>query len=135
MSSLPTPKIEITTDTAAFWEASTAGRLHLPRCNGCGLVIWYPRPVCPDCHGTDLTWFDSTGLGSVYSFTVVRKGQGAWAEHAPYVVAFVELDDGPRIATNIVDCDPDTVTVGMPVRVVFDAAGDSAAVPRFAPLS
>lgn len=133
MSSLPTPKIRVTSDTVQFWEAAAQGRLHLPRCDGCGLVIWYPRPVCPDCHGSDITWFDSPGSGVVHSFTVMRKGQGPWAEHAPYVVAFVDLDDGPRMLTNLVDCDPDTVAIGTPVRVVFDAAGEHAAVPRFTP--
>lgn len=133
MSELPTTNIRVTSDTARFWAAAAEGRLHLPRCDRCGLVIWYPRPVCPDCHGGDITWFDSTGSGVVHSFTVMRKGHGPWAEHAPYVVAFVELDDGPRMLTNLVDCDPGTVAIGTAVRVVFDRAGEHAAVPRFTP--
>ncbi len=135
MSELPTPSIQPNLDTQAFWAATKEGRLRLPRCDRCGLVIWYPRPICPDCHSSSLTEVDCAGTGEVYSFTIVRKAGGAWAEHTPFVVAFVEIDEGPRIATNIVDVDPETVAIGTRVEVAFDDAGDLGAVPRFRPLS
>ena len=74
-----------------------------------------------------------SGRGTVYSFTISRRGPGPYREHSPFVLAYVELEEGPRVLTNIVDTDVETVTVGQAVHVVFDAAGDDAAVYRFAP--
>jgi len=131
---LPAPSPHVTFETAPFWEAATDGRLVLPRCDECGTVIWYPRQLCPDCGSTTVSWFEASGRGTVYSFTVVRKGQGPYREAAPYVVAYVELEEGPRMMTNIVGCDPDAVRVDMPVRVTFAPTEKGTALPRFSPV-
>ena len=86
------------------------------------------------CHTTDVSWFDASGLGQIFSFTVVRKAFGPWQDAVPYVIGYVELDEGPRVLTNIVDCDPDTVSIGDRVRIVYDRSPKGAAVYRFAPL-
>lgn len=121
-------------ETQRFWNATAEGRIELPRCDDCGLVVWYPRAICPDCLGEDLTWEVMSGHGTVYTFTIVRSGVGRrWREHLPYVVAYVRLDEGPTMLTNIVDCDPDTMTIGQPVTAVFDDTGEGSAVVRFRP--
>ena len=134
MSTLPTPNPPVDPAIERYWSAAAEGRLVLPKCNTCGLVIWYPRPFCPDCGSNDLEWIDSEGTGSVYSCTVTRRGQGAYRDAAPYVLAYVELDEGPRVLTNIVDCDPDAVAIGDRVVALFDPVPDAdAGLLRFRP--
>jgi hypothetical protein len=123
----------VTAVTDPFWRATAAGRLLLQRCDTCGTVIWYPRGFCPDCGGSATSWEQATGRGTVYSFTVTRRGQGQWRDAGPYVLAYVELDEGPRLMTNIVDCDVDDVHVGQRVDVVFHDTGEGTALPRFRP--
>lgn len=135
MSELPTAAPAVNAETKPFWDATAEGRLVLPRCDGCDTLIWYPRAVCPSCHGTSTTWTECSGRGRVYSFTVTRRSQGRWGEVTPYVLAYVELDEGPRMMTNIVDCDPDEVRVDLPVEVRFDDTGEGTALPRFAPVA
>ncbi|MFV0257928.1 MAG: Zn-ribbon domain-containing OB-fold protein [Acidimicrobiales bacterium] len=122
-------------DSAPFWSATAEGRFLLQRCTRCDTVLWWPRAVCPECSSFDLEWFDATGEGVVYSFSIVRRTPDRrWAPSAPYVLAYVELDEGPRVMTNIVDCDPDSVTVDQRVRVVWHDTGEGSALPRFTPV-
>lgn len=132
-SGLPTPVPRPTLETAPFWEATAEGRLVLPCCDACGFVIWYPRMFCPDCGSTAVHWIEASGAGTVYSYTVTRKGQGAYRDAGPYVMAYVELAEGPRVMTNIVGVDPGAVHIGQAVRVVFDDTGEGPALPRFTP--
>jgi uncharacterized OB-fold protein len=131
MSDLPADLPEVGPDTAAFWAAAAAGRLTLPRCDACGLVIWYPRPFCPECHGADVRWIESAGTGIIYSYTICRRGTGTYARSVPYVLAYVELDEGPRVLTNIVDAKLDGIHVGQRVAAVFDPVRPGAALVRF----
>lgn len=131
---LPTPEPTITDETRPFWAAAAEGRLVIPRCRGCSGAIWYPRPFCPDCHGDDLEWVETSGAGAVYSFTVTRRGHAdnpAYQDAPPYVLAYVELDEGPRILTNVVGSEPGTVRCGSRVNAVFHRAGDEAGLVRF----
>ncbi|MDO8389877.1 MAG: Zn-ribbon domain-containing OB-fold protein [Actinomycetota bacterium] len=130
---LPTRSPRRTHETAEFWDACAQGRLLLPRCDDCHQYIWYPRLFCPHCASSNVRYTEVSGRGSVYSFTIVRKGSGPYKEHAPYVIAYVELAEGPRIMTNVVGMAADDVHVGMAVRVVFEPAGDTDAIPRFTP--
>ncbi len=131
--SLPAPKPYVTADAEPYWQGAAAGQLRLLRCDACSTVIWYPRPFCPECAGTAVTWFDAAGTGAVYSFTITRKGGGAYRDAGPYVLAYVELDEGPRVLTNIVGCSVDDVSIGQRVTVVFDDTGEGTALPRFQP--
>ena len=133
MSGLPVPEPFPNLETEPFWDGAAEGRLVLPRCDACGTVIWYPRRFCPSCHTSSVSWFDASGRGTVYSFTVVRKAPGAWTGAAPYVIAYVELEEGPRVLTNVVDVDPSSVEVGMAVTVRFDTTPEGKAIPRFVP--
>ncbi len=126
-SNLPTNAAYPTLDSEPFWDALNDDRLHLPRCTACAYVIWYPRHHCPNCGaGRDqIEWFDASGRGAVYSYTVVRRNRGSWGEILPYIVAYVELDEGPRIMTNIVECDPESVTIGQAVEAVFHSVPEA----------
>ena len=116
---LPNPSVHPNLETQQFWDATEREQLLLPRCTACEVVIWYPREHCPACGSKDIEWFAASGRGTVYSFTITRRMPGRWGKAAPFVLAYVELDEGPRIMTNIVDCDPETVAVDQPVEVVF----------------
>ena len=119
---LPVPAVPEAPELGAYWAAAAAGRLVLPRCRQCGFVIWYPRNFCPACGAADVEWTDSPGLGTVYSCTVTRHGPGRYRDVGPYVLAYVELDEGPRVMTNIVGCAPEEVAIGQRAVAVFDQA-------------
>lgn len=132
MSNLPTFPPSPAPELAPYWEATQRDVLLVPRCRACGKSFWYPRAFCPICHSEDLAWEEAGGGGTIYSFTVAQRGQGPWAEVAPYVVAYVELDEGPRMLTNIVDCDPSSLAIGQRVTLTLDPAGEYK-IPRFCP--
>jgi uncharacterized OB-fold protein len=89
-------------------------RLELPRCTDCGTLIWYPRVRCPHCMSESLAWEELSGTGTVYSYTVNHRGQGEYAGHDPFVIAYVELAEGPRVLSHV---DAPEVHVGTPVRL------------------
>jgi uncharacterized OB-fold protein len=137
-TSLPAPAPFVHPEIKAFWDATAEGRLMLPKCEDCQAVIWYPRPFCPKCSSLRIGWVQASGRGTVYSFTVNRRGTADLPEYrnsGTYVLAYVELEEGPRVMTNIVDCDPDSVRIGQAVTVVFHDTGQGTALPRFRPLS
>lgn len=133
MSDLPTKAPRPTPESQEFWDATADERFLLQKCTSCESVVWWPRAMCPVCGTFDLESFEASGEGKVYSFSINRKGGGAWREVSPYVVAYVELDEGPRVMTNIVGCDPDTVHVDMPVKLAWADTGEGMKLPRFAP--
>ena len=131
---LPVAPPMVTEETREFWEALTQSRFVLPRCGACASWIWYPRGFCPVCGSRDTTWQEASGRGRIYSYTVVRKsGLPGWSEAVPYVIAYVELDEGPRVMSNIVGCEPAVLTIGSRVRVVMPKDGDGHALFRFEP--
>jgi uncharacterized OB-fold protein len=135
MTSLPNPAPMVTSTTAAFWQATSEGRFVLQRCESCDIVVWFPRKHCPECWSETLTNFDASGGGTVYSFTIIRKVANDYKQATPFVVAYVELDEGPRVMTNIVGCDVESVQIGMPVTMEFHDTGEGNALYRFRPAS
>ena len=121
---LPAKAAEPNSENLQFFEGAEQRRLVLPRCTACGFVIWFPREICPECGSQDVDWFEASGNGSIYSCTVTRRIPGSWGKAAPFVLAYVELDEGPRVMTNIVDCDPEQVAIGDRVKAVFEEATD-----------
>lgn len=117
----------------AYWEAAGRGELLYQECPDCGQRQLYPRALCTSCAGTP-EWRTSSGRGTVHTFTVIRQN---WAdpfrEMLPYVVAMVELDEGPRLMSNVTDCPPGDVHVGMPVEAWFQPVEDGIALPMFRP--
>lgn len=118
-----------------FWEATRSEQLLVQRCEECGATVWYPRERCTSCLGDQLRWIESTGRGEVYTFNVMRKaGNPMMADQVPYVIALVDLEEGHRMATNIVGCEPEDVRCGMPVKVVWDVElSDGRRLPVFSP--
>ncbi len=112
-----------------YWRAAAAGQLLIKRCTACARPHWYPRSLCPYCMSDALCWEEVSGLGAVYSVSVTRK-----AAPAPYAIAYVRLDEGVTMLSNIVDCDLDAVRIGDRVKVCFKAAADGHAIPMFTPL-
>jgi uncharacterized OB-fold protein len=124
--------------TRPYWEAAREGRLVVQECGECGTLQHPPMPACPNCrcacHGGVLRWREMSGEGTVYSCTVVRHAtHAAFADQIPYVVALVELAEGPRLVTGITGCPPQDVRVGMPVRVVFRQVTNEVTLPYFEP--
>ncbi len=109
---LPAPAPQVNSETKPFWDGTAAGKLLLPRCQACQTTIWYPRLFCPACGAREVSWIEASGKGSIYSFTINRRGSGDYRD-IPFVLAYVELEEGPRMLTNIVDCDF-RVAVGRP---------------------
>ena len=118
--------------TQTFWDAARERRLLIKRCAACGRAHYYPRTFCPHCWSPDVSWEDAGGGGSVYTYSVVHQNDlPPFNERVPYVAAIVDLDEGPRVITNIVGCEPDEVAVGLPVDVDFLDIGDDVTVPVF----
>jgi uncharacterized OB-fold protein len=119
VSDLPALSPPENAEAEPFWAALVEDRLVLPVCDACGHRIWYPRTWCPVCEGDAVTWTEMSGRGTVYACTVIRRGMGPWAEAAPYVGAYVELAEGPRILTNVVTDEPDRVQIGTEVEAIY----------------
>lgn len=101
-------------------------------CAQCGAVMYYPRILCTSCMSTDLQWREASGSGIVHAFSVVHRPPGpAFAPDVPYIVALIELAEGPRVFSNIVGVPPEAVYVGMPVEARFDRMADGIGIPRF----
>ncbi|HEY2970802.1 MAG TPA: Zn-ribbon domain-containing OB-fold protein [Casimicrobiaceae bacterium] len=119
-----------------YWRGAARGELRLPRCRSCASLTWPPRSGCPVCGASEIEWVCASGHGVVHTFTVVRQAADPYFNaRLPYVVAMVQLDEGPRLMSNITDCDVEAVHIGMPVAVAFVDAGDGLAVPVFTPSS
>jgi uncharacterized OB-fold protein len=127
---LPAPDPE----TKPFWDAARAGTLLIRRCRDCGRFHFYPRPFCPSCWSTNVEWVEASGRASLYTWSVVcRNDLPPFNERVPYVAAVVDLDEGPRMMTNVVDSDFDALQVGMPLEVVFQTIADDVTIPVFRP--
>jgi uncharacterized OB-fold protein len=122
---LPTPDHE----SAEFWRRVAAHRMALQRCRGCGTFRFYPRALCPECLAAETEWVEVTGQGTVYAFTVCyRPAVEAFAAMTPYIVALVDLDEGVRVLTNLVDCPPAAARVGLRVSLVYQDVAEGLAL-------
>jgi uncharacterized OB-fold protein len=131
----PRPAPEVTGHAAPFWAAARDGRLVIQHCPVCGHYQHYPRPWCTNCLHESPEFVESSGEGTIYTFTVIRRSAiPAFAARVPYVLAFVDLDEGVRLVTNIVDCDAEAVRIGQRVRARFEAIDDEHTVVLFAPV-
>lgn len=113
-----------------FYDACAEGKLLLQRCESCGNLLFYPRTHCDACQSERLVWETASGAGTIASYTVVRRGVSADFE-APYVVALIDLAEGPRMMSQIVDTDPDALAVGLSVKVDFAAWSEDITLPVF----
>lgn len=133
MTQLPAPAPPRNPETNAFWEATGQHLLLLPRCESCGRFFWYPRGVCPLCGSAYVAWVESSGVGTIYSYTVTRRGTGSYEDVGAYILAYVELSEGPRIMTNIVECSFEDLFIGQEVSAVFHDTSNGGSLLRFRP--
>lgn len=136
MKELVHPRPGYDWETRHWWEGCGRGELVLQRCRDCGTLQHRPRALCVSCLSDSIAYERASGRGRVHTFTITHQSQvPGFREAVPYVLAYVELEEGPRVLTNIVGCDPAAVRVGMPVQVDFAPAEGDIAVPRFRPAS
>lgn len=126
----PLPAVDA--DTRPYWDALRDHRLILKHCTACARSHFYPRALCPFCHSFDLIWKDASGDASVYSYTVARRPAGpAFKADTPYILALVELAEGPRMLTQLIGLPPEAARIGMRVRVAFDEVTPGITLPKF----
>lgn len=111
-----------------YFDAAAEGKLMLKKCGECNEVHHYPRALCPFCFSDKVIWVQAKGTGEIYTYSVTRRGGPV-----PYCIAYVTLDEGVRMMTNIVDTDLDTIKIGQKVKVVFKKSENGTSVPMFAP--
>jgi uncharacterized OB-fold protein len=124
-AAIPAPQPNV--ENLPYWEAAARGKLLVKFCHACGETHFYPRALCPFCFSDRTEWREASGKGTIYSFSVMRRVA------APYALAYVSLDEGPAMMTNIVDCDLATLRIGQAVRVVFKTSASGQPVPMFTP--
>jgi uncharacterized OB-fold protein len=124
----------ITASNRPFWEAARRNELVVYGCQHCG-ALYSQVTDCITCDSPRMEWIKVSGKGQVFTFCVYRQAfHPAWQEDVPYNVAYVKLDEGPLLITNIVGCSDDDIRIGMPVQVVFDDISDELTLPKFAPI-
>jgi uncharacterized protein len=126
------PAPVLTEDNEGFWRAAADGRLVVQQCASCNAYHHPPRPMCPACHSLELRWADMVGTGSVYSYALLdHPRHPAFSYPVPAVV--IELDEGVRLVSNLVDIDPHDISIGLRVEVAFEPTAEDLAVPVFRP--
>jgi len=127
---LPTPD----PSTQAWWDATKGGRLLIKRCQDCGAAHFYPRPFCPSCWSERVDWEQASGRATLYTYSIVYVNDlPPFPERVPYVAALVDLVEGPRLMTNVVDCPHEDLRVGMDLEVTFRVETDEVTLPLFRP--
>ncbi len=134
MSEAPTPRpAPVVTELGRpFWDACAEGRLVVQRCSACDRLRHYPQERCPDCHADAFDWAELSGRGAIYSYTVTHRAfHPAWADRVPYVVATIELDEGVRMVSELLDVPASGPAIGQRVEVVFEPLEGFGALPLF----
>jgi hypothetical protein len=118
-----------------YWQCAAQGRLVIQRCTSCGIHQFYPRALCVTCAG-ETEWIDASGRGTLHTYTIIRQNRSpAFAALSPYAVGIVELDEGVRMMSNIVECEIDELEVGMALEVLLLKAADDVGLPFWRPTS
>lgn len=112
-------------ETQPFWSALEEGRFLIKACRACGRAHWYPRAICPFCDSADTEWRDASGRGAVYSYSIMRAAKPS------YTIAYVTLEEGPTMMTNIVDSDLDALAIGKKVEITIRKTSDDDSLPMF----
>jgi len=123
-----------TPETTYYWEGTAKGELRIQRCGSCGKAYFYPRPGCPYCSSTDVSWIKATGRARLHTYLISHRPAVGFADQAPYAIAVVELEEGPRLMTNIVGVEnsPEALELDMALEVTFEPRGKQS-VPVFRP--
>jgi uncharacterized OB-fold protein len=134
-STRPKPLPVVTEENRPFWEGCQQGKLLLQQCSECHHYQFYPRLYCMQCSSDSLHWVESSGRGAIYSYTIIHQNKSLQFVHdTPYNVAIVQLDEGPRLLSNIVEIEATELRIDLPVKVMFDRVNEMISLPRFKPL-
>jgi len=125
-----------TKETQNYWEGCRNHELRIQQCSNCDEYQFYPRLMCTNCSSRRLKWVQASGRGKVVSYTIVHRAPSqAYKEEAPYVLAIIQLEEGPTMMSNIVQCDPENVMIDMIVEVVFEDWTEEISIPKFRPIN
>ena len=128
--SKPVPSVD--SDTKPFWDGTKAHELRLPSCKACNELFFPPQALCPHCLSGDLNWVKASGKGEIYSMTIIHQnGSPGFRDELPYVLAYITLEEGVQMMSNVIGSEPYDVKVGMPVEVVFDDITEEMTLPKF----
>jgi uncharacterized protein len=130
---LPSP---ITPEAQPYWDGLKENKLMLPKCDDCSKPFFYPRVLCPNCHSRHISWMQASGRGKLYSFQIAHRSLNrAFKVELPCVLAMIELEEGPRLLSNLINIEPDpsVVKCDMPVEVVFEKQNDDITLALFQP--
>jgi uncharacterized OB-fold protein len=122
---IPSPSMSV--ENKDFWAAANEGKLMVPRCKDTGKFFWYPRNISPYTLSTNVEWVAASGKGTIYTYSIMRRAD------PNYAIAYVTLEEGVTMMTNIVDCDFDSLSIGQPVRLAFYDTENGQKVPVFKP--
>ena len=129
------PLPNVNDDTREFWTGCKMHQLKFQKCTGCGHIRWPASMICPICYSRDTQWIVASGKGTVYTFVVYHVAyHSGFEDDLPYVVADIELEEGPHLLTNIVGCRPDEVKCEMPVEVTWERITEEWTLPKFKPI-
>ena len=130
--SKPLPHLD--EENRPWWEALKRHELYIQKCRDCAAMRYHPRAQCPECLSPRTEWVKSSGRGKVYTFTATYQNQApGFRESLPYIMAYVELDEGLKMLTNIIDCRSEQVKIGMPVEVVYEDVTNEVTLAKFRP--
>jgi len=130
----PRPRPKLERDSRGYWEALRKHQLVVQRCLECRTFRHHPRPMCPACHSLEFEWARVCGRGTVYSYAIVTQNlHPHWTGRVPYNVVLVELEEGVRMVSNLVDCPNESIYIGMPVTVTFEDLSEEISLPLFRP--
>ena len=130
---LPVPQGE----SDVYWQKAKQGELRLRNCKSCGNAYFYPRDISPCCFSRDTDWIQASGKATLFTYGIVQRApHPGFVDDVPFVTAVVELEEGPKMATNIVieDPTPENLQIGMALEVVFEDITDELALPKFKPV-
>jgi hypothetical protein len=130
---------QATPETQEFWDGLKRHELRIQRCQDCNQFYFFPRPFCPHagCRSSNVEWETVSGKGKLHTYVISHRGFGPWGEDVPYVIAVVELDEGPRMMTNLVNVEPEPEKLppDMALEIVYDDVTDEVTLPKFQPAS
>lgn len=128
---LPQP----TPETQEFWDSVKRHQMALQQCQACNDFYFYPRPFCPKCHSRDVQWVPVSGRGRLETYVINHRPAPGFEGDAPYVIAIVTLDEGPRLMTNLIDVEPtpEALPADLPLEVVYDDVTDEITLTKFRP--
>jgi len=129
------PIPQATPETAEFWDGARRGELRIQRCRACAKAYFFPRPFCPNCSSKDVEWFTASGKGTLYSYVINYRAAYGFDDMTPYAIAVVQLEEGPRMMTNIVGVEPkpENLPIDLPVEVTWEQLDDKITLPLFRP--